>query len=82
MADSLLPGKTLYLLSTGTGLAPFMAVIKDPDIYERFERVVLVHGVRQVAELAYADYIDVRQLPNDELLGDVGARQAALLPPR
>jgi ferredoxin--NADP+ reductase len=70
VADSLLPGKTLYLLGTGTGLAPFMAIIKDPDIYERFERVVLVHGVRQVAELAYADYIE-HQLPNDELLGDV-----------
>jgi ferredoxin--NADP+ reductase len=70
VADSLLPGNTLYLLGTGTGLAPFMAIIKDPDIYERFERVVLVHGVRQVAELAYADYIDA-QLPNDELIGDV-----------
>ena len=70
VADSLLPGKTLYLLGTGTGLAPFMAIIKDPDIYERFERVVLVHGVRQVAELAYADYIET-QLPNDELIGEV-----------
>jgi ferredoxin--NADP+ reductase len=70
VADSLLPGKTLYLLGTGTGLAPFMAIIKDPDIYERFERVVLVHGVRQVAELAYADYIQ-DHLPNDELIGDV-----------
>ncbi|MBW4024073.1 MAG: ferredoxin--NADP reductase [Proteobacteria bacterium] len=70
VADSLLPGKTLYLLGTGTGLAPFMAIIKDPDIYEPFERVVLVHGVRQVAELAYAEYIE-RQLPNDELIGDI-----------
>jgi ferredoxin--NADP+ reductase len=70
VADSLLPGKNLYLLGTGTGLAPFMAIIKDPDIYERFEHVVLCHGVRQVAELAYADYIQ-RQLPNDELIGDI-----------
>lgn len=70
VADSLLPGKTLYLLGTGTGLAPFMAIIKDPDIYERFEHVVLCHGVRQVAELAYADYIQ-QQLPNDELIGDI-----------
>ncbi|GAB0114756.1 ferredoxin--NADP reductase [Acidisoma sp. C75] len=70
VADSLLPGKNLYLLGTGTGLAPFMAIIKDPDIYERFEHVVLCHGVRQVAELAYADYIQTH-LPNDELLGDI-----------
>jgi ferredoxin--NADP+ reductase len=70
VADSLLPGETLYLLGTGTGLAPFMAIIKDPEIYERFPRVVLVHGVRQVAELAYADYIQ-RDLPGDELIGDL-----------
>ncbi len=70
VADSLLPGKTLYLPGTGTGLAPFMAIIKDPDIYERYEHVVLVHGVRQVAELAYAEFIE-QQLPNDELLGDI-----------
>lgn len=70
VADSLLPGKTLYLLGTGTGLAPFLAIIKDPDIYERFEHVVLCHGVRQIAELAYADYIQ-NQLPNDELIGEI-----------
>jgi ferredoxin--NADP+ reductase len=70
VADSLLPGKNLYLFGTGTGLAPFMAIIKDPETYERFEHVVLCHGVRQVAELAYADYIQT-QLPQDELLGEV-----------
>jgi len=42
------PGKRLYLLSTGTGAAPFMSVIKDPEVYDRFEHVVLVHGVRWV----------------------------------
>jgi ferredoxin/flavodoxin---NADP+ reductase len=46
------PGKRLYLLSTGTGAAPFMSVIKDPEVYERFEHVVLVHGVRWVRESA------------------------------
>ena len=70
VSDSLIPGKTLYLLGTGTGLAPFMSVIKDPEVYERYEHIVLVHGVRQVAELAYADFIE-NQLPNDELLGDI-----------
>lgn len=67
--DNLVPGKHLYLLGTGTGLAPFLSVIRDPETYERFEKVVLVHGVRQVAELAYADQIaDV--LPNDEFIGE------------
>ena len=55
--DNLHPGKTLWLLGTGTGMAPFMSIIKDPDTYDRFERVVLVHGVRTVAELAYSDFI-------------------------
>jgi ferredoxin--NADP+ reductase len=70
IADDLLPGKNLYLFGTGTGLAPFMSIIKDPEIYEKFEKVVLVHGVRQVNELAYADYID-NELPNNEYFGDM-----------
>lgn len=65
----LLPGSTLYLLSTGTGLAPFMSIIQDPQTYERFEKVVLVHGVRFVRELAYADFI-TRELPKHEFLGE------------
>ncbi|MBN9429951.1 MAG: ferredoxin--NADP reductase [Burkholderiales bacterium] len=69
IADDLLPGKHLYLLATGTGLAPFMSIIKDPEVYERFERVVLVHGVRRVSELAYADYI-TGELPENEFFGD------------
>ena len=66
----LLPGKHLYLFATGTGLAPFMSIIRDPETYERFEKVVLVHGVRLVSELAYADYIN-GEMPNHEFLGDV-----------
>jgi ferredoxin--NADP+ reductase len=65
----LLPGKHLYLLSTGTGLAPFMSIIKDPEAYERFEKIVLIHGVRHVNELAYADHIE-KELPNNEFFGD------------
>jgi ferredoxin--NADP+ reductase len=65
----LLPGKNLYLLATGTGLAPFMSVIQDPETYERFETVVLVHGVRHVSELAYADFITA-QLPVNEFFGE------------
>jgi ferredoxin--NADP+ reductase len=68
--DDLNPGKHLYLFSTGTGLAPFMSIIRDPETYERFEKVVLIHGVRLVSELAYEDYIR-NVLPNDEFLGEM-----------
>ena len=68
--DDLLPGKNLYLFGTGTGLAPFMSIIKDPETYERFAKVVLVHGVRLVSELAYQDYIS-RELPANEYFGDM-----------
>ena len=67
--DSLLPGKRLYLLSTGTGLAPFLSVVKDPEAYERFEKVILIHGTRTVAELAYDDFL-TKDLPNHEFLGE------------
>ncbi|MBS1191992.1 MAG: ferredoxin--NADP(+) reductase [Rhodocyclaceae bacterium] len=65
----LLPGKHLYLFSTGTGLAPFLSLIQDPEVYERFEKVVLLHGVRHVSELAYREFI-TRELPNNEFFGD------------
>lgn len=67
--DNLLPGRTLYLLGTGTGLAPFLSVVRDPETYERFEKVVLVHGCRQVAELAYTDLL-TKELPAHEFLGE------------
>ncbi|HEY9065185.1 MAG TPA: ferredoxin--NADP reductase [Burkholderiaceae bacterium] len=68
--DYLLPGKRLYLLSTGTGLAPFMSIIRDPETYERFEQVILVHGVRTKDELAYHDLL-TEHLPAHEFLGDL-----------
>lgn len=77
--DYLLPGRRLYLLSTGTGLAPFMSIIRDPETYEKFEQVILVHGVREVAELAYHDYI-AHDLPNDEILGEVIAGKLLYYP--
>ena len=79
LIDYLLPGKHLYLLSTGTGLAPFMSVIRDPATYERFEKVVLVHGVRQVNELAYHDYI-TQELPAHEFLGEMVSQQLLYYP--
>lgn len=70
VVDDLNPGKHLYLFATGTGLAPFMSIIKDPDVYERFEKVILMHGVRFKSELAYADFIQ-NELPNNEYFGDM-----------
>ena len=77
--DYLLPGKRLYMLSTGTGLAPFMSIIRDPATYEQFEQVVLVHGVRQVNELAYHDYI-TKDLPAHEFLGEMVTEQLLYYP--
>lgn len=79
LADNLLPGRNLYLIGTGTGLAPFLSLIRDPDIYERFETVVLVHGVREVAELAYAAMIE-SELPTHELVGEQAARRLRYYP--
>lgn len=70
VTDYLLPGKRLYLLSTGTGLAPFMSIIRDPEAYEKFDQIILVHGVRTIDELAYHDLL-VEHLPNHEFLGDL-----------
>jgi ferredoxin--NADP+ reductase len=67
--DNLLPGTTLYLLATGTGLAPFASIVKDPETYDRFDKVVLVHGCRQVAELAYGEAL-INELPRNEFFGD------------
>ncbi len=69
ITDSLKPGKTLYLISTGTGLAPFLSIIKDPEVYELYEKVVLTHGVRYTSELAYQKFI-TEELPNNEFFGD------------
>ncbi|ALN85285.1 ferredoxin--NADP+ reductase [Lysobacter capsici] len=67
--NDLNPGKRLYLLGTGTGLAPFLSIIRDPATYERFETVVLAHGVRHVSDLAYAQFLQ-EELPKHEFLGE------------
>lgn len=69
VAENLLPGKHLYLFGTGTGLAPFMSIIKDPEVYELYEKIILVHGVRLISELAYQDFI-TNELPNNEFFGE------------
>ena len=77
--DDLNPGQHLYLFSTGTGLAPFMSIIRDPETYEKFEKVILIHGVRLVSELAYEDYIK-NELPQDEYLGEMVQKQLIYYP--
>jgi len=79
LIDYLLPGKNLYLFGTGTGVAPFLSIVRDPETYERFEKVILVHGVRQVAELAYQDYLS-RELPAHEFLGEMVSAQMLYYP--
>ena len=68
--DALLPGKNLYMFSTGTGIAPFASLIRDPDIYERYERVILTHTCRQKSELSYGIQL-IENIKNDPLVGDM-----------
>lgn len=79
LINYLLPGKNLYLIGTGTGLAPFLSVARDPETYERFEKVIVVHGVRDVAELAYREYL-TQELPNHEFLGEMVTKQMLYYP--
>ena len=70
VVDHLQTGRNLYLVSTGTGLAPFISIIQDPEVYERFDHVILTHGVRHVSELAYRDLI-TEELPENEFFGEM-----------
>ena len=74
LLDNLKPGRRLYLLATGTGLAPFVSIARDPEAYERFEHIVLVHGCREVAELAYGEQV-VADLRAHDFLGEYARRQ-------
>lgn len=71
--DALLPGNRLYLFSTGTGVAPFASLVRDPETYEKFEKIVLVHTCRQVAELEYSREL-VESLRDDPLIGEFASR--------
>ena len=79
VTDNLIAGSRLLLLSTGTGLAPFASLIKDPDVYDRFETIVLVHGCRQVSELAYGERL-VDNLRKDEVFGPILADKLIYYP--
>jgi ferredoxin--NADP+ reductase len=79
LAQILLPGRQLYLLATGTGLAPFMSIVRDPEVFERFDKVVLVHGCREVAELAYREEL-THILKQDPWIGATVAQQLVYYP--
>jgi ferredoxin--NADP+ reductase len=79
VVDDLRPGRNLFLFGTGTGLAPFMSIVKDPETYERFEKVVLVHGVREVSELAYSEYLQ-DELPGNEFFGELVQQRLVYYP--
>jgi ferredoxin--NADP+ reductase len=67
--DGLRPGRNLYLLGTGTGLAPFLSLVRDPEVYERFDKVIVTHTVREVADLNYRQFLS-HELPNHPDLGE------------
>jgi ferredoxin/flavodoxin---NADP+ reductase len=68
------PGKRLFLLATGTGVAPFAAIVRDPEVYDRFAQVILVRGGRAVQDLAYGDAV-LQRLRTDPCLGETARRQ-------
>jgi ferredoxin--NADP+ reductase len=79
VVDNVRPGKRLYLLASGTGLAPFMSIIRDPETYEKFEHVIVAHGVRRLSDLGYRGYIE-NELPEHELVGDLVKQQLLYYP--
>lgn len=68
--DGLRPGKRLYMLGTGTGLAPWLSLARDPEVYDRFDEVIVTHTVREIADLNYRELFET-DLPNDEILGEI-----------
>jgi ferredoxin/flavodoxin---NADP+ reductase len=77
--NDLRPGKHLYLLGTGTGLAPFLSLVRDPETYERFDKIVLAHGVRHIDDLAYNDHLE-HELPQHEYLGQLAREKLIYYP--
>jgi len=73
------PGRNLYLLATGTGLAPFLSIVRDPETYERYERIIVAHGVREAKDLAYHDFLE-RDLKQHEYLGEMAQRKLLYYP--
>lgn len=77
--DALLPGKRCYLISTGTGVAPFASLLRDPDLYERFDQVILTHTCREVAELSFSSDL-VERTKSDPLIGELAKEKLIYFP--
>ena len=77
--DGLKPGKRLYMLGTGTGLAPWLSLVREPEVYERFDEIIVTHTVREVADLNYREFLET-ELPNDEDLGELIAPKLRYYP--
>ncbi len=77
--DALLPGKHVWFLATGTGIAPFASLMRDPETYEKFDRVIMMHTCRENAELAYGRAL-VDSLADDPLIGEMAAGKLLYYP--
>lgn len=77
--DALLPGKRLFMVATGTGIAPFASLLREPQVWDNFDQVVLTHTCRQVSELAFGKEL-VEDLPNDPLVGEEAAQKLLYFP--
>jgi ferredoxin--NADP+ reductase len=77
--DALLPGKRLWFLATGTGIAPFASLMRDPETYERYDLVIMMHTCREAAELAYGREL-IESLPADPLIGEFVAGKLLYYP--
>ena len=77
--DALLPGKRLYMIATGTGIAPFASLIRDPEVYEQYDEVILTHTCREAAELAYGAEL-VEMTKKDELIGEMAQEKLRYYP--
>lgn len=79
LVSDLDPGRNLYLLGTGTGLAPWLSIVRDPATYERFERIIVCHGVRHARDLCYRGFLS-DELPRHDYLGDAVRAQLRYYP--
>ena len=79
VTDDLNPGKRLMLLATGTGLAPFISITKDPEVYEKYDEIILIHSVRRASDLAYSEHFR-NTLPKDKYLGELVKEKLRYIP--
>lgn len=77
--DALLPGKRIWFLATGTGIAPFASLMREPETYEKYDQVVMMHTCREVAELEYGRQL-VESLKDDPLIGELAADKLRYYP--